>query len=246
LIRDNADDRAASALTARLDAVRARIAAAARRVGRDPAEVTLVAVTKSVPPETAAALVAAGQTILAENRVDKFLEKHEAIPEAAIHLIGTLQTNKVRFVVGQTPLIHSVDSSRLLEKIQARAEALGLIQPVLLEVNVSGEGSKHGLTPDETCDLARAVATGALHSPNIQINGLMTMAPLDTPEAVRWVFRDLRSLRASLHERLREAPYRQRAPLRELSMGMSNDFEAAIEEGATLVRVGTALFKETD
>ncbi|MCL2332697.1 MAG: YggS family pyridoxal phosphate-dependent enzyme [Actinomycetia bacterium] len=245
--RDNASDAGAGAevTAARLARVRARIADAARRAGRDPAEVALVAVTKSVDPEVAAQLVAAGQRVLAENRVDKFLEKRAAIPEAAIHLIGTLQTNKVRFVVGQTPLIHAVDSRRLLEKIQSRAEALDVIQPVLLEVNISGEDSKHGLTPSEARAVVTAVATGVLHSSHLQINGLMTMAPLDSPEAVRWVFRDLRDLRDDLRETLRCAPQRERAPLRELSMGMSNDFEVAVEEGATLVRVGTALFKET-
>jgi len=236
----------AELLAHNLAQVRARIAAAATRAGRDPSEVRLVAVTKTVSPVTAAELVDGGQLVLAENRVDRFLEKRAAIPEAEIHLIGTLQTNKVRFVVGQTPLIHSVDSRRLLEKIEARAAALDLIQPVLLEVNVSGEDSKHGLTSGEARDLVTAVAVGELHSPHIQINGLMTMAPFDTPEAVRWVFRDLRGLRDELRDSLQQTHGSERVPLRELSMGMSNDFEIAIEEGATLVRVGTALFKETD
>lgn len=231
---------------ARLQAVRSRISAAAERAGRDPAEVTLVAVSKSVGPATAAELVAAGQSVLAENRVDAFLEKRAAIPEADIHLIGTLQTNKVRFVVGETPLIHSVDSQRLLEKIQERAATLGIVQPVLLQVNISGEDSKHGLSAQEARRLATAVAAGALHTNNIVINGLMTMAPLAGPEEVRWVFRELRRLRDDLRAALRCEPYAQRVSLHELSMGMSNDFEAAIEEGATLVRVGTALFKETD
>jgi len=233
-------------LAARLQSVRARIAAAAQRAGRAPAEVTLVAVSKTVSPEVAARMVAAGQQVLGENRVDRLLEKQAAIPDAQIHLIGTLQTNKARLVVGKTPLIHSVDSRHLLEKIQARAAALDLVQPVLLEVNVSGEESKHGLTPADTRALVSAVASGQLHSPNILINGLMTMAPLDSPEAVRWVFRELRVLRDDLRESLQQAPQRELIPLHELSMGMSNDFEVAIEEGATLVRVGTALFKETD
>ena len=236
----------ANLLARNLARVRQRITDASVRADRDPATVTLVAVTKTVSPATAARLVACGQSVLAENRVDCFLEKHAAVPEAKIHLIGSLQTNKVRFVVGQTPLIHSVDSRRLLEKIQARAEALGVIQPVLLEVNVSGEGTKRGLTPDEARDLATAVATDELHTPHIQINGLMTMAPFESPEAVRWVFRDLRGLRDVLRDSLSQAPCHERVLLRELSMGMSNDFEVAIEEGATLVRVGTALFKETD
>jgi len=239
-------DLSAALLASNLEQVRRRVGAAAQRAGRDPAEVTLIAVTKTVSPAVAARLVVCGQQVLAENRVDKFLEKHAAIPEAQIHLIGSLQTNKVRFVVGQTPLIHSIDSRRLLEKVQARAAALGIIQPVLLEVNVSGEDSKHGLTPDEARDLACAVATDDLHSPNILINGLMTMAPFDHAEAVRWVFRDLKGLRDTLRESLRLAPCSARVSMCELSMGMSNDFEVAIEEGATLIRVGTALFKETE
>ena len=233
-------------LARNLASVRARIDAAARRAGRDPAEVTLVAVSKTVSPAVAARMVAAGQSILGENRVDSFLEKHEQIPEARIHLIGTLQTNKVRFVVGQTPLIHSVDSARLLEKINARAAVLGVIQPVLLEVNISGEESKRGLAPEDARALAQAVADGQLHSPHILINGLMTMAPLDRPEAVRWVFRELRVLRDDLRQMLSQASDKELTPLCELSMGMSNDFEVAVEEGATLVRVGSALFKETD
>ncbi|MCL2881630.1 MAG: YggS family pyridoxal phosphate-dependent enzyme [Coriobacteriia bacterium] len=236
----------AERLAHNLAQVRARIDAAALRAGRDPVEVTLVAVSKTVSPEVAAQMVAAGQSILGENRVDRFLEKHVAIPDAQIHLIGSLQTNKVRFVVGQAPLIHSVDSRHLLEKIQARAAAIDMIQPVLLEVNISGEETKHGLMPDEARDLATAVATDELHAPNIEINGLMTMAPLDSPEAVRWVFRDLRGLRDVLRDSLRPAPCCERVKMCELSMGMSNDFEVAIEEGATLVRVGTSLFKETD
>ena len=236
----------AEGVALRLGQVCARITAAARRAGRDPAEVTLVAVSKTVSAEVASWMVAAGQPILGENRVDFLLEKQAAIPDAEIHLIGTLQTNKVRLVVGKTPLIHSVDSRHLLEKIQARAAGLDLIQPVLLEINISGEESKHGLTPDEAGELVRAVAFGELHSPNILINGLMTMAPFESPEAVRWVFRDLRVLRNDLQQSLLSAPQKESVPLRELSMGMSNDFEVAIEEGATLVRVGTALFKETD
>ena len=243
---DTDEAAAVAAARARLDSVRSRMDGAARRAGRNPAEVTLVAVSKTVSPAVAARMVAAGQSILGENRVDAFLEKTAAIPQAEIHLIGTLQSNKVRFVVGQTPLIHSVDSRHLLEKIQDRAATLGVVQPLLLQVNISGEASKHGLSPAEAEELARAVAFGECNGSNIKINGLMTMAPLDAPEAVRWVFRELRSLRDHLQESLRQAPAAQQVPLHELSMGMSNDFEVAIEEGATLVRVGSALFKETD
>ncbi|MCL2324752.1 MAG: YggS family pyridoxal phosphate-dependent enzyme [Actinomycetia bacterium] len=248
MTRSNSARRASTAspcaedLARNLTEVRARIAAAAQRAGRDPAEVRLVAVSKTVSPQTAALLVDAGQLLLGENRVDRFLEKHEAIPAAQIHLIGSLQTNKVRYVVGRTPLIHSVDSQRLLEKIDARAAALDIIQPVLLEVNISGEGSKHGLTPQGARELVDAVAVGALACSHLLVNGLMTMAPLDSPEAVRWVFRELRRLRDELRQRSRGA----QILLEELSMGMSNDFEVAVEEGATLVRIGTALFKETD
>ncbi len=231
-------------LAANFAAVEARIAAACARSGRARDDVTLIAVSKSTNSAAVAIAADLGQHDFGENRVDMLLEKKRAAPSERFHLIGTLQTNKVNKVVGAVPLIHSVDSRHLLEKIQSRAAQLGIIQPVLLEVNVSGEDSKHGLTPAETHDLITSVASGECAISALTINGLMTMAPQSSPEDIRWVFRDLRVLRDELRATSAAAEYAQRVPLDDLSMGMSNDFEVAIEEGATLIRVGTALFKE--
>lgn len=220
-------------IAANLAAVRARIDAAARRVGRDLASVELVAVTKTVGIPTIARLVAAGQLVCGENRVDQLTAKSTALPGAEFDLIGTLQTNKVRHVVGVARLIHSVDSVRLLDAIAERARALGVVQPVLLQVNVSGELSKHGFAPADLPEvLAHAVAIRG-----VRVDGLMTMAPLGEPESARRVFADLRTLREEVSSALGDV-----VSLTQLSMGMSNDFEVAIEEGATLIRIGRALF----
>jgi PLP dependent protein len=209
-----------------LDRVRARIAAACARSGRDPADVTLVAVTKGQSVETIARLVAAGQRVLGENRLQEWRDKHAALGgDVEWHLVGHLQRNKVRTC---TPfaLIHSLDSLRLAEALEEEGARTGHVFPVLIQVNVSGEATKHGVAPADTVTLLEA--THAL--PHVRVEGLMTMAPYhEDPERARGVFRALRDLRARLG-------------LRVLSMGMSGDLDVAIEEGATHVRVGTALF----
>lgn len=226
------DDRLAD----NLQRVRSEIAAACDRAGRSPNEVTLVAVTKYAELDWVRRLVDLGVRDLAESRPQQFVERAGQLPaETRWHFIGHLQRNKVKSVLPRTVLIHSVDSLRLLERISEVAAVLSLRPRVLLEVNVSGEASKDGLPAAELTsqwDVLQAV-------PNVEIVGLMTMAPLaDDPAAARPVFRQLRQLRDDLAARA--APHVQ---LTELSMGMSGDFVVAIEEGATLVRIGSRLFE---
>jgi pyridoxal phosphate enzyme (YggS family) len=210
-------------LAANLARVEERIAAACARVGRPRSSVTLVAVTKTVPVEVAAGLVALGVRDLGENRPQELWRKAEALKDVRWHLIGHLQRNKIERTLPLAHRIHSVDSLRLLEAIDAAGPA-----DVLLEFNCSGEASKGGFAPPEAPALRAAL--GKLT--RARVVGLMTMAALeDEPEKCRPTFQTLRGLRDEI------------GPLPELSMGMSNDFEVAIEEGATAVRIGTALFE---
>lgn len=199
--------------------------------------VRIIAVTKSHGPEAVRAAVDAGLVDVGENRVQEALEKQAALSDVAArwHLIGTLQRNKVRHVLGRFVLLHAVDRVDLvieLDKRLASAETT-FRQPVLVEVNCSGESSKSGVAPGELAELLGRIAT----SPRLELQGLMTMAPLtDEPDVQRSVFARLRELRDTM----------QRAghPLPELSMGMSGDYPVAVEEGATMVRLGTLLFGE--
>lgn len=216
--------------------VQERIAAAAERVGRDPSEVTLVAVTKTRGLDEVRAVIEAGATDLGENYAQELEAKAEALADMEVrwHAIGHLQTNKVRKLAGFIHLVHSVDSLRLAEEIDRRAAAAGRQVPMLVQVNVSGEKSKFGLAPAQALSLAREM--GELNA--ARLAGLMTMPPYsDDPETSRPHFVALRELR----DRLVEAGIPAER-LRELSMGMTGDFEVAVEEGATLVRVGTAIF----
>jgi len=217
--------------------VRSRIAAAAARAGRRPEDVRIVAVTKGHPLERAREAVAAGLADLGENRVQEALAKQAAWPDAPArwHLIGHLQRNKVKAVVGRFVLIHSLDSIRLADALEAAAEAAGLVQDVLVEVNVAREAQKSGALPDEAADLVHHAAA----LPHLRLGGLMTMAPYGAPPAVQHeVFGGLRELRDRVS---RDSGV---ATLDQLSMGMSGDFEIAVEEGATMVRLGTILFGE--
>ncbi len=222
-----------STVAERYEAVRRAVANAADCVGRSADEITIVAVTKTVGLEDIGHAMAAGVVDFGENRVQEFLGKYGLFPGMNWHFIGTLQTNKVKDVVGRACLIHSVDSLKLLDTIDRKAGEIGVVQPVLLEVNVAGEASKHGLVPDE---LPEALME-ASRSENVAVRGLMTMAPYARPEDVRWVFRELRELRDSLRETSPDG-----VELGELSMGMTNDYRVAVEEGATMVRVGRAIF----
>jgi pyridoxal phosphate enzyme (YggS family) len=216
--------------------VRGKIAKAAERAGRDPDDVTLVTVTKTRSLGEIEAAIEAGARDLGENYVQEMEEKAGALPaELRWHAIGHLQTNKVRKIAGFVNLVHSVDSLRLAREIAKRAEAAGRQVGILLQVNLSGEESKSGIEEaDQVAELARDMADLA-HAP---LAGLMTMPPWsEDPEDNRRYFRALRELRDRLVDDAVPAE-----KLRHLSMGMTGDFEVAVEEGATLVRVGTAIF----
>jgi len=218
-----------------LDEIRARIAAAAERSGRSPEAVTLVCVTKNRSLDEIRAALEAGVPIVAENRVQEAAQKIPAFPHTVIwHLVGHLQRNKVKQAIELFDMIHSVDSLRLAEEIEKRAASARQIVPVLVEVNVAGEASKFGVTPEEAPELGAAMST----MPHVDLGGFMTMAPfVDDAEQVRPVFRALRELRDRLHgEQGLELPH--------LSMGMTQDYEVAVEEGATMVRIGSAIFEQ--
>jgi pyridoxal phosphate enzyme (YggS family) len=195
--------------------------------------VTLVCVTKAVGVSEVRQAVAAGMHDFGENRAQEFVGKQALFPDERWHFIGTLQTNKVKPVVGRAGLIHSVDSPHLLRAIDQRAREAEAVQPVLLQVDVSHEVSKHGMSYEEAEECV--IAAGA--TPNVLIRGLMTMAPLARPESVRWVFQECAIWLGRL-----QALHRDGVELTELSMGMTNDFTVAVEEGATIVRVGRAIF----
>lgn len=220
-------------LQSRLADIRGRIESACRRVGRDPAGVRLLPVTKTFPPETVTEAAALGLTAFGENRVQEARQKIPLCPgHLTWHLIGHLQTNKAREAVRLFDMIHAVDSWRLLEVLERMSDEEGRRLTVCLEVNVSGERSKFGLAPETVPDLlARA---GGLS--RVQVVGVMTIPPIAAePEEARPFFRRLRELRDRWQADTGLA-------LPELSMGMSHDFEMAVEEGATWVRVGTLLF----
>ncbi len=215
-----------------LEEVRRRMAAAARRAERDPAGVRLVAVSKTVPVELIRQAVAAGQRLFGENYLQEARGKIEALGETASwHFIGHLQSNKAKAAVNRFELIHGVDRLKLARALDAAAASTGTIQKILLQVNLAGEASKSGTSPEAAAGLRREIS----QLPHLMVVGLMTMPPFLDPEAVRPYFRALRELR----DRLQDL---DGTPLPELSMGMSGDYEVAIEEGATLVRVGTAIF----
>ena len=222
-------------LAANLAALRARLAAACARAGRDAASVTLLAVSKFQPPEAVRAALDAGLVHFGESRVQEAKAKIPLCPgRARWHMIGHLQSNKCRDAVALFELVQSVDSLALAQELDRQCEKAAKTLPVLLEVNVAGEASKFGYAPARM--LAEFRELSAL--PRLEVHGLMTIAPYTpTPERVRPVFRRLRELRGECEQILG-------APLPHLSMGMSGDFEIAIEEGATIVRVGTALFGE--
>lgn len=219
--------------------VEKRVQAACDRAGRSRDEVLLIAVSKTKPVELIREVMETGTKDFGENKVQEMCNKIEVIPEPLNwHLIGHLQRNKVKYIVDKACLIHSVDSVRLAEEIQKEAVKKEVAKvPVLIEVNMAEEDSKDGIHREETEALVRAIAADM---PNLQIRGLMTIAPfVDDPEENRVHFRGLKELRDQIN-----ALQIPGVEMTELSMGMTNDFEVAIEEGATMVRVGTAIFGE--
>ena len=218
-------------LAERIALVNEKIAAAARQAGREPSEV------KVQTSDTIRQAIAAGVTICGENRVQEMTAHldDDAYAGAALHFIGHLQTNKVRQVVGRVELIESVGSEHLLEAIEAQAAKLELVQDILLEVNIGGEASKSGISPEELS----ALAAQAVGSPHVRLRGLMAIPPVAAgPDGNRPFFAKMRQLYVDIRSQMDD----NKTSFDCLSMGMSGDFEDAVREGATLVRVGTALF----
>jgi pyridoxal phosphate enzyme (YggS family) len=218
-----------------LGAVQERIAKAATRVGRDPDAITLVAVTKTIPVDRIREAIEAGHHVFGENRVQEAQEKVQMLGrQVQWHLIGHLQRNKVRYVCDLFDMIHSVDSLPLVRDIERRAAERGIVLPILIQVNIGDETTKSGVPLAE----ALALVPEAAQLPHIAIKGLMSIPPpAEDPEKARPYFMQLRRLA----EQIAQANI-PNVSMTELSMGMSHDFEVAIEEGATLVRVGTAIF----
>ncbi|MGM9966716.1 YggS family pyridoxal phosphate-dependent enzyme [uncultured Rummeliibacillus sp.] len=214
-----------------LQDIQQNIENACLKAGREPSDVTIIAVTKQVSTERAIEALEAGLTNLGENRPEGLLEKHEMIANRATwHYIGSMQTRKVRKVIDQIDYLHSLDRISLAQEIEKRADS---IISCFVQVNVSGEESKHGLTPEEVPEFIDQLADFT----HIRIVGLMTMAPnTEDKEIIRNVFKKLKKLQLEIASKGYEY-----APCTELSMGMSNDYEIAVEEGATFVRIGTAL-----
>lgn len=224
-------------LQVNIEQVRAAIAQSAERAGRNSADVTLVAVSKTMPVELVQMAYNLGVTDFGENRVQEALPKIEAFHprDARWHMIGHVQSNKAKRVAGPFAMVQSVDSLHLAEALNRHASEVGMRLPVLLQVNVAGEASKEGVSLDEAVELARQVVA----LPSLSVEGLMTIAPLvENSEDARPVFRQLRLLRERLRD---EAP---QSTWQHLSMGMTGDYRVAIEEGATIVRVGRAIFGE--
>lgn len=224
-------------LSQNIQAVEEQIARAAAAAGRDPEEITLCAATKVQTDDTIRAAIAAGVRVCGENRVQELTAHLEAgaYEGARVHFIGHLQTNKVKQVVGKVELIHSVDSERLLRAIHGQAEKLGIVQDILLEVNIAGEESKGGCSPQEAEELARLTA----QLPHVRLRGLMAIPPVSLEiGANRPYFQAMRQLFVDIKGKMSD----NQASMDCLSMGMSGDYADAIAEGATLVRVGTALF----
>jgi pyridoxal phosphate enzyme (YggS family) len=217
-----------------LERVRKRINAAALRAGRDPEEIKLVAVTKKTSVEVIKEVLSLGIKSLGENRVQEFLVKYPLLsPDIEWHFIGHLQSNKVKKIIGKVSLIHSLDSWTLAEAVSRAACEAGIVAGALLQVNIAGEVSKYGLSPDET----EAFAGAAAGLPGIELRGLMTIAPeCEDPEEVRYVFRQARELAKRLKDNI------PGIKMDLLSMGMTGDYEVAVEEGSNILRLGTALF----
>lgn len=222
-----------------LEKVEERICAAAKRAGRDRSEITLIAVSKMNPPEAILAAYASGQKVFGENKVQELSMKQEVIKEDLDwHLIGHLQTNKVKYVVGNVSYIHSVDSFHLAQAISKEAEKKGLVVNILIEVNIGAEDTKYGVEPEKVKDLICEISTLR----GVKVCGLMTVAPAtDDPEGSRIYFRQMKELMVDIRNQNYDNIF-----MNVLSMGMSSDFEVAIEEGATHIRVGSSIFGERD
>lgn len=211
-----------------------RLETALKKSGRDKSEVTLLAATKTVDADTVNHAIDKGIEYIGENRVQELLSKHEYLKPVHSHFIGHLQTNKVKDIIDKVEMIESVHSIKLANEISKQAEKIGITMDVLIEINIGGEESKSGFSPEETEDALTEIAK----LPNIKVKGLMCIPPAtDLPEEARKYFRNMYKLFIDMR-----AKNIDNSSMSVLSMGMSNDFDIAAEEGATLVRVGTALF----
>lgn len=219
-----------------IESIRKRIADVAKRAGRDADDIKLIAVTKTVDVDKVEEAIAAGALDAGENKPQELARKYEVLGDKIRwHQIGSLQTNKVKYIIDKVCMIHSLDREGLAEEIDKRANKIGRVIDCLVQVNISGEESKHGMSREEVEPFVRLVAE---KYPNIKIKGLMTMAPFDAErDEIRKVFRDLKELSDEINNM-----NIGNVEMKELSMGMTNDFEIAVEEGATMVRVGTAIF----
>ncbi len=226
-------------VAANLARVRAEIAAAARAAGRKPEDVRLIAVSKTHPPEAVAAAIAAGQTDFGENTVQEALTKIPIYTSVTWHMIGHLQSNKAKFVPGHFAWVHSIDSLKLAQRLSRLAQEKNVVLDALFEVNVTRDPAKHGLAPEELAPVLDALLKEG--HPGLRLRGLMTIGPYPAPEAdSRACFARLRELRDESQRRFGLQDFT------ELSMGMSGDYAAAIREGSTMVRIGTAIFGERD
>ena len=227
-------------ITQNIAEIRSRIAEAAKRSGRSPEDILLIAVTKLHEPDEIEEAISTGISDIAENKVQEIQKKYDQIASPVRwHLIGHLQTNKVKYIIDKVVMIHSVDSLKLAEEIDKRAAAAGKTMDVLLQVNAAHEESKFGLDPKDVPQVMQDILEAC---PNVRIRGLMHMAPWsEDPEEIRPYFKEVKDLFDALSKA--EHP---NADFKYLSMGMSHDFETAIEEGANIVRIGTSIFGERD
>ncbi|WP_084295079.1 YggS family pyridoxal phosphate-dependent enzyme [Caldanaerobius polysaccharolyticus] len=218
-----------------IEAIKSNIQRACKKAGRDPSEVTIMAVTKTIPVERIKEAIACGIKVIGENRVQELVKKYPLIGgDVKWHMIGHLQVNKVKYIVDKVELIHSLDSVKLAQEIDKRAKAIGKRQNVLIEINIGGEDTKYGIKPEELGDFIKQIEGFE----NLCVQGLMTVAPIVTaPEDVRPYFKKMKQLYDELKDmksRIIDARY--------LSMGMTSDYVVAVEEGANIVRIGTGIF----
>jgi pyridoxal phosphate enzyme (YggS family) len=219
-----------------IDDIVKKIEAACKKVGRNPNDITLIAVSKTVESPKVREAVAAGVDNLGENRVQELVKKYEDLKDIDIkwHMIGHLQKNKVKYIIDKTVLIHSVESLSLAEEIDKRAKKAGIVANVLIELNIGEEESKFGIKEENVYDFVKSME----EFENIKVSGLMTVAPFcENPEDVRWVFKKMKDIYDKI-----SAMNLKNAEMKYLSMGMTNDFVTAIEEGSNMVRIGTGIF----
>lgn len=223
-------------LAENLKVVRDKIAAAAKRSGRSPEDITAIAVTKTHPPELINEAIDLGVTDIGENKVQEIIEKYDKVKPVRWHLIGHLQTNKVKYIIDKVYMIHSVDSEKLMREIDRRAAECGVVMKILIQINISGEETKFGIAPEELEDLLMCAAT----LEHVKVCGLMTIAPKSNDNmSNRLHFHNMHEIYLDISKKKYD-----NVIMEHLSMGMSGDYEAAIEEGSDTVRIGRALFGE--